>query len=222
MIRSAVRSAASPPSGQGLAAQRRHPGALGIGVGDEVREAGTLEDQGGPVLLLGPDDLLRALEMDVGQLHAQAHVLLGGDPAGAAVGDHPALHRAEVDPRRQVFGAQLYPHAQRRENPPSHLEAHRIVSEESHVSGAAARGYPRGDGVDKSTGGIPGQRIQVGGARRLQFGETGVRMGQATQPVQDQQHHLGRRLSSKLGQKRRISQGSTSSVPHRAAASSSM
>src|SRR5581483_7968253 len=75
----------------------------------------------------------------------------GINASGAAVGDDAlVIERAEIGARRDVAALEFHSQAERFDDPASHLEFQRVVSKQSQVAGAAARGDARRDGVHAS------------------------------------------------------------------------
>jgi hypothetical protein len=87
------------------------------------------------MLLDGLDDELDPVDLDRTQPVAELDAELGGDAAGAPVGDPPVgVHRAEVAPRRHVARLEMEVDAERFEHAAAHRMLQRIIAEEAEVS----------------------------------------------------------------------------------------
>ena len=118
---------------------------------------------------------------------------LGGDAAGAAVGDQTLLvHGAEVAPRRQIVGPQVEADAQGLQDTAADVVDERVVAEEGQVRRAAAGGYAASDGQAEAARALGGQPVQVWGMGGFQFRRAARLDGQSAQAIHDQEHDLAR------------------------------
>jgi hypothetical protein len=143
------------------------------------------------VLALGLEEELDPVELDLAdQELADGGGLLGGEAAGAAVGDGAVgVEGAEVDPGGHVAGLELEADAGRGQGAPADLVFQRVVAEQAEVAGAGPGGDAPGDRVVEPQGALAGQPVEVGG---VGLGELGAPLGGpvAAEAVHHQQERL--------------------------------
>ena len=175
----------------GLRLERGHADDLGVGVGQVAVQALAAQHQQAAVLPLGLEEELDPVELDLAhQQLADGGRLLGGQPAGPAVGDDPVgVQGAEVDPGGHVAGLELEADAGRRQGAPADLVGERVVAEQAEVAGARPGGDAAGHRVVEAQGALAGQPVEVGGAG---LGELGAALGGpvAAEAVHHQQEGL--------------------------------
>ena len=184
---------------EGLDGERRLVEQLRIALGELCRQlrgagaAARAEDEDEAMLLHGLDEHLDPGQTDRAQPLRQAHAEVRRDPAGPAVFDAArAIHRAEVPARGDVARAQVELDAERLQDAPPDLEAKRIVAEEPEVPGAATRGNPGRDVTDEPARRLARQLGEIGQARCFELRAPGLRAGEPAEPVERDQHDLGR------------------------------
>jgi hypothetical protein len=145
--------------------QRGHALALGVGVGQVAVQAWAAQHQQAAVLALRLEEELGPVELDLAdQEVADAGRLLGGQPAGPAVGDGPVGGQgAEVDPGGHVAGLELEADAGRRQGAAADLVFQGVVAEQAEVAGPRAGGDAPGDRVVEPQRALAGQPVEVGG-----------------------------------------------------------
>src|SRR4029453_13542727 len=105
------------------------------------------------MLLDGLDDELDPVDLDRTQPVAELDAELGGDAAGAPVGDPPVgVHGAEVAPCRPVPPLEMEVGAEGLEQGPAHWMLQRIVAEEPEVARSAPRGDAGTDMAEETAG----------------------------------------------------------------------
>ena len=130
------------------------------------------------------DEHLDAGHFHLAELDGQRGALLGGDAAGAAVGDVAGgVEGAEIAADGHVLRPQLEAHAGGLQGPAADQVLDRVVAEQGQVSGPAAGGNARGDGIHASLDPVFCQGVQIGGLGGLQFRRPARLDRQPAQPV---------------------------------------
>ena len=80
---------------------------------------------------------------------------------------------------------------ERLENSAADSVFQRIVAEQPEVAGPAAGGYSRQNRNTQSGHAIAGARVQIGGTRGFQFGQTARRQGEPAEAVRNHKNNIG-------------------------------